>query len=76
METLTKRQIEVVTLVAEGLTNVEIADKLHIGPESVKDHLSAACHKLDARNRTHVVHLAHTAGYFRRGVAGVQSRNT
>jgi len=75
VETLTKRQLEIVTLVAEGLTNIEIASRLKIGPESVKTHLLAACRKLDARNRTHVVHRAHLAGYLS-GATSVPSRDT
>lgn len=75
METLTKRQLEVVELVADGLTNVEIGRRLGIEASSVKEHVKVACHKLEARDRTNLVHRAHMAGYFR-GVARVQPRNT
>lgn len=77
METLTKRQWDVTRLVADGMTNSEIARELKIKPESVKTHLSGACKKMHARNRANLVHLAHGAGYFgSRGSVGVQSRDT
>ncbi len=84
MEALTERQLEVIRLVAEGLTNPEIAERLDIGTESVKSHVSVACRKLGARDRTNLVHLAHIAGYFLcwrshsrdGGPIRVRSRNT
>ena len=76
METLTQRQWDVTRLAAEGLTNAQIGERLNIAPESVKTHLSGACKKLRARNRAHLVHQAHVAGYFNRGKAGVRTRDT
>lgn len=65
METLTDRQFEVLGLVADGMTNTEIARRLEIEPESVKTHILRTCRKLGARNRANAVHRAHMAGYFR-----------
>lgn len=74
MEKLTPRQWDVTRLVAEGLTNAEIGDRLSISTESVKTHLLAACRKMHAKNRSELVHLAHVAGYFSNGgSAGVRT---
>lgn len=75
METLTDRQFEIVALVAEGRTNIEIGRLLHIAASSVKSHVEVACRKLGAHDRTNLVHRAHLAGYFA-GATSVQSRDT
>jgi DNA-binding NarL/FixJ family response regulator len=49
---LTRREIEVVALAAEGRANCQIARDLHLSPDSVKGHLARAIVKLGARNRT------------------------
>lgn len=48
---LTARQAEILTLVAEELTNPEIAARLHISPKTVDHHLSAIFNKLDVHSR-------------------------
>lgn len=48
---LTRRQLGVLALVAEGLTNAEIAERLFIAPKTVEHHVSAILGKLDARSR-------------------------
>lgn len=63
MKSLTVRQIDVLRLAADGLTNAQIADHLGIGPESVKTHLHEAFRKLGAHNRAHAVSLARRAEY-------------
>lgn len=67
METLTRRQFEVIRLAAAGMTNAEIGAELGIGPESVKTHLSVAYRKLGVRNRIEAVNTARSSGYFERG---------
>ena len=52
---LSDREIEVVRLVAAGLSNHEIADKLIIGVGTVKSHVHSILGKLDARDRTQAV---------------------
>jgi two-component system, NarL family, response regulator len=52
---LTDREAEVLGLVAEGRTNVEIATTLSIAPGTVKKHLDHIYEKLDARSRTEAV---------------------
>ncbi|MBZ0291327.1 MAG: LuxR C-terminal-related transcriptional regulator [Anaerolineae bacterium] len=51
-ESLTKREQEVLELVAAGLTNAEIAEKLVISPETVKKHTGSIYSKLNVSNRT------------------------
>lgn len=65
MKNLTARQADVLRLAADGLTNAQIADRLSIGPESVKTHLHVAYKKLGAHNRAHAVSLARAAEYLR-----------
>lgn len=49
---LTKRELEVLALLAEGLTNREIALRLKISRDTVKHHVSTCMSKLEAANRT------------------------
>ena len=51
-EKITRREGEVLALVAEGLTNREIADRLYISPKTVGHHVSRALTKLGLRNRS------------------------
>lgn len=51
-EILTSRETEVLALVAEGLRNREIADRLYISPRTVEDHVSRILAKLGVDNRT------------------------
>lgn len=54
-ETLTPREIEVLELLAEGLPNKSIAERLGISDQTVKFHVSSICRKLGASNRTDAV---------------------
>lgn len=51
IDALTKREYEVLTLIAEGLSNKEIADKLYISEKTVKNHVSNILKKLDVNDR-------------------------
>ena len=62
LENLTIREREVLALVAEGLTNHEIARQLHIGPGTAKTHVRNLLTKLDARDRVQLVILAYRTG--------------
>jgi DNA-binding NarL/FixJ family response regulator len=59
---LSPRESEVLHLVAQGATNPEIAQSLFIGETTVKTHVSRIQTKLDARDRVHLVVIAHRAG--------------
>ena len=48
---LTKRELEVLALLASGLTNKEMARTINLSPETVKDHLENLYRKLDAQDR-------------------------
>ena len=54
---LTKRQTEVLELVADGYRNREIGALLDVNEETVKTHMKKACATLEARNRAHAVAL-------------------
>lgn len=55
---LSDRQREIIEMVAEGLTNTQIANKLAIGPESVKTHVQNVMRKLGAHDRTQAAVIA------------------
>jgi DNA-binding NarL/FixJ family response regulator len=59
---LTKREAEVLVLVAQGLSNAEIANQLYISLYTAKTHVSRILTKLDARDRAQLVMLAYEAG--------------
>lgn len=59
---LTKRQMEVLGLVAEGLTNREIADELVLSPRTVEMHVSNILSRMDCRSRTEAVKKATDLG--------------
>lgn len=52
VESLTKREYEVLCAIAEGLSNKEISDKLFISEKTVKNHVSSILRKLDLADRT------------------------
>jgi DNA-binding NarL/FixJ family response regulator len=62
IDSLTGREREVVRLVAAGLSNDEIAQKLVVSPLTAKTHVSRAMTKLGARDRAQVVVFAYEAG--------------
>ena len=59
---LTEREREVLSLVAEGLSNAELAQALHVSLPTAKTHVSRILTKLGARDRTQLVILAYQSG--------------
>ena len=59
---LTPREREVLALVAQGMTNAEIATALVVGVETVRTHVASVLAKLQARDRTQAVVLGYRAG--------------
>ena len=62
LEELTGREREAVALVAQGLSNDEIADRMVISPLTAKTHINRAMTKLHARDRAQLVVLAYESG--------------
>jgi DNA-binding NarL/FixJ family response regulator len=67
LDELTDREREVLALVAEGLSNKEIGDRLVVSPATAKTHVSRAMGKLHARDRAQLVVIAYESGLTRPG---------
>jgi len=59
---ITKRELEILELIAEGLSNREIADKLFVSENTVKTHSSRLFDKLGAKRRTQAVQIGKEIG--------------
>lgn len=67
LDVLTEREREVMALVAGGLSNEEIAERLVVSPATAKTHVSRAMVKLGARDRAQLVVFAYESGLVRPG---------
>lgn len=59
---ITKRELEILELIAHGMSNREIAEKLFVSENTVKTHLSRLFDKLGAKRRTQAVQIAKETG--------------
>ena len=64
---LTERELDVMRLVGQGMSNAEIAAQLHLGQNTVKTHLAHLLAKLDLRDRAQAIVLAYETGLVRPG---------
>ncbi|MDO9557885.1 MAG: response regulator transcription factor [Coriobacteriia bacterium] len=69
LEALTEREHEILTLVAAGLSNDEIAGQLFISPATAKTHVSRVMMKLHARDRAQLVVMAYESGLVTPGLS-------
>jgi DNA-binding CsgD family transcriptional regulator len=63
---LSQREQEVIMLLAQGMRDREIAQKLYISDRTVKFHINNAVTKLNAKTRIHAIYQAYSQGYFGR----------
>lgn len=66
LSALTEREIEVLTRLAHGMTNSEIASDLYLSHATARTYVSRILTKLDARDRTELAILGHRAGLYER----------
>lgn len=67
---LTPRELEVLRMISEGLTNAEVASRLHLSVHAIKFHLAGIYRRLNVANRTEAAGM-----YFRAQAAPVEAQD-
>jgi DNA-binding NarL/FixJ family response regulator len=73
LEDLTERELDVLRLIARGLSNAEIGEKLYISDTTVKTHITHIFQKLDLRDRVQAVVFAYETGLLEAGAQASSS---
>jgi DNA-binding NarL/FixJ family response regulator len=60
---LSKREREIMDLLAQGLTGEQVAERLYLSPETIKTHIRNAMNKLEANTRVHAIAIALREGF-------------
>jgi len=68
---LTKRELQVMRFISEGMTNKEIAKKLHISTYTVKSHVHNVLEKLALHSRVQIAKYAHTSKEFKKVIESI-----
>jgi DNA-binding NarL/FixJ family response regulator len=62
-KSLSKREREIMDLLAQGLTGEQVAERLFLSPETIKTHIRNAMNKLEANTRVHAIAIALREGF-------------
>ncbi len=73
---ITERETEILSYVARGFGNKQIAQALHISEQTIKNHMTSILRKLDASDRTHAVVMALQSGWIATSGRSERSRST